>query len=702
MRTLIRFLFLFLGVVVHLSGSAQNVPVQFVPQTKGLSPDKQVTAIDSIAYVYRKSDPDLCVQLLKSAIRISHENQLDTVELQERMNLNRQYRFAGKNDSAMMQIDSALSQAHSKKLHEWEGEILSIKGVLQTRIGLYEDATATFLEGMELATSIHDTETVAQLNKNWAALFFYTTDFQSAVDRTREALKIYSRMGDSGSVASCVDNIGLYYGNMELWDSAYTYQLQARDIFEALGDSANLMVCYNNLGSTLINLKNYPLAKIYIDKSLRMAEQRQSNYQIMTTLATMSELYHLTGERKAEQEAALRVYSIAQEQENDFYALDACEALAHSYYSEGNFEKSAFYFKITDSLRQIVFDSEKTDAANEAQAKYKAKERLQQIALLEADNTRRAAQNQRDELIKAVSVIALIVLLIFSALVVRNYHRKKRDNRLLKEQNVAIEEQSAIIEVKNQEITDSINYATRIQNAVLPTSEKLNALFPANFIYYKPRDIISGDFFWAAEGRGGMRFLAVADCTGHGVPGAMMSMLGSSILNRLIVRKNITSPGKILDALHAELLATLNTTKDSRQITDGMDIAVLMFDPAQKSLVIASADRPVFVVKNGMMQVLPADKISIGSSLPKNEPYTDNTVQIEEGASVFLFTDGITDQFGGPDRKKFMTKRLKELVTTTASMSLEERAEFLTRTFQVWKAGMDQTDDMTLINVVFN
>jgi serine phosphatase RsbU (regulator of sigma subunit) len=700
MRTLIRCFFLLVCTVLLRVGSAQTVPSQFAPQVKGLSPQLQVSVVDSLAFVYRKEDPALSVKLLLSAILISHEHQLDTVEIQERMNLNRQYRFAGNNDSAMMQIDTALTIARSEKLYEWEGEILAVKGVLQTRMGLYEDASATFVEGMELAKSINDSATVAQLNKNWAALFFYTTDFQSAVDRTKDALKIYTRLNDSGSVASCVDNIGLYYSNMELWDSAYAYQIKARDIFESLGDSSNLMICYNNLGSTLIKLKNFALAKSYLDKSLQMAEQRQLQYQLMTTLSTISELYHATGDRKAEEEISLRFYKIALQQDNSFYALQASESLAACFYDDGNFEKSAYYFKITDSLRQIVFDSEKTDAANDAEKKYQAKERKQEIALLEAENSARAAQNERDGLIKIIIAGALIVLLIFSAFLVRNFYRKKRDNRLLHEQNEAIEEQKAIIEVKNEEITDSISYALRIQNAVLPTAEKLNALFPDNFIYYRPRDIISGDFYWAAEGRGGMRFLAVADCTGHGVPGAMMSMLGSSILNRLIVRKSMTTPGKILDALHEELLTTLNATKDTRQVSDGMDIAVLMFDPLQKTVTIASADRPVLVVNESTMSIIAPDKISIGSSLPKNAPYTDNVISVGEGLSIFLFSDGITDQFGGPDRKKFMSKRLKELVASTIALPLQDRKELFFRTFDVWKAAMEQTDDMTLINVI--
>lgn len=701
MRNSARLLFFLLLLFAARFSVAQNVPSQYAGAIKGLTPQAQVDTIESLAFEVRKTDPSLSVALLKAAVRISVTNGLDTVEIQQRMNLNRQYRSKGENDSAMLQIDSALMVAREQDLVEWEEEVLSVKGVLQTRMGLYEEATASFVSGMELARANNDEEQMAQLNKNWAALLFYTTDFQGAIDRTKEALTIYTRMKDTASMATCVDNIGLYFSNMNRWDSAYVYQMKALSIFEAASDSSHLMTCYNNLGSTLIQLKNYPLAKTYLDRALRMAESREMNYQVMVTLSTLAELYKATGDRTGEQAAGLRVYDLALALENNFYALEGAEILAYSYYDESRFERSAFYFRITDSLRQIVFDSEKTEATEAAEKKYKAKEQQQQIELLEADNLARAAQNERDTIVKWAIGGVVVVLLIFSLVLVRNYNRKKRDNRLLQDQNEAIEQQKAEIEVKNEEITDSISYAKRIQNAVLPANEKLNALFPENFIYYRPRDIISGDFYWAAEGRNGVRFLAVADCTGHGVPGAMMSMLGTSILNRLIARKSIPGPGKMLDALHEELLTTLNATADSRQVSDGMDIALMMYDPEHKRVVIASADRPVFYVQNGALEILKPDKISIGSSLPKS-PYTEHVLDINDGLSIFLFSDGITDQFGGWDRKKFMTKRLKDLVASSAALNVAEREALFTKTFDVWKAAMEQTDDMTLINVVFS
>ena len=698
----IRFFFLVVFCVC-ITGewvSAQPVPPEYASSIKGLSPRKQIEVVDSIAYSMRKTDPARCIMLLKVAIRMSIVHKIDTAEIQERMNLNRQYRFDGENDSAMMQVDSSLAIARAAGLGEWEGEILSAKGVLLTRMGSYVDATEMFLKGIEKAKSIGDTATLAMLHKQWALVYFYTRDFPLAIERTQQALALYTMLNDTQSIASCTDNIGLYYSNLGLWDSAFVYQVKAMHIFEEIQDSSQLIICYNNLGSTLINIERYGEAKMYLEKALGIAGRRNSEYQVMTVTNTFAQLYKATGDEAGVQQSALHVYDIALVLKNDFYAQSSSHMLAESYYAQKDYEKSAYYYRVTDSLRQIVYDIEKTKSAEEAGKKYDAAERKQRIALLEADNKARTAQNERDRLVKFAVIGVALVLLIFSGVVVRNYYRKKRDNLLLHEKNEAIEAQKAVIEEAKEEITDSINYAKRIQGAVLPSAEKLDALFPANFVYYRPRDIISGDFYWTAEGRNGARYLAVADCTGHGVPGAMMSMLGASLLNRLIARKSVSGPGKMLDALHQELLITLNTTKD-KSINDGMDIVLLMYEPDLKKITMASAERPVYYLQNNTFGSVAPDKISIGSSLPKTEPYAEHTLTVEPGLSLFLFSDGVTDQFGGPDQKKFMSKRLREMVTGSAAMSIADREQHFVKVFEEWKSGMEQTDDMTLINVVF-
>jgi serine phosphatase RsbU (regulator of sigma subunit)/tetratricopeptide (TPR) repeat protein len=693
-------LYTFVSAFACVQVSAQQLPQQFASVIKNKSPKDQVEAVDSLALSYKSSDPDQCIFLLKVAIKMSRDMNLDSLEVAERINLNRVYRFRSDNDSALAVLDTAVDIARKGRYDKIMVQAMAHRGIALTRLAEYDSASANYERAIKMAEELKDTSMVGRLHQQWGLVYFYTKDFNTAIEYTERALRIFTLSNDTMNMAANLDNLGLYYSNLENFDSAFAYQLRALPLFEILGDSTQIVVCYNNLGSTLIRSGRFDQAEPYLITGLGIARRLKDEYRVVTVLQTLGILYDTTLNDSKLQEVGLEGYELSVSIDNHYFAQAFAELLGSSFYRQKNFERAAFFFRESNHLRMLIYDEETASAAAAAAKKYQAVERKKQIELLEEANKTAAIKAERDELVKWAIIGVVIVLLIFSGYVVRNYYRKKRDNTLLQEQNEAIEEQKAIIEVKNEEITDSISYALRIQNAVLPTSEKLNALFPDNFIYYCPRDIISGDFYWAAEGRGGVRFLAVADCTGHGVPGAMMSMLGSSILNRLIVRKNMTSPGKILDALHGELLTTLNATKDTRQVNDGMDIAVLMFDPAKQEVVFASADRPVFIVKNGLLDVLRPDKVSIGSSLPKTSPYTDRVIPIDSGLSVYLYTDGITDQFGGTDKKKFMTKQLKDLVASTTRLSISERKELFTRTFDVWKAGMEQTDDMTLINIV--
>lgn len=694
------FLFLFCFLVVN--SSAQQLPAQFSGLVKGRPPFDRINTIDSLASSYRRTDKPLTIYLLRVTVKEAKAAGLDSFLFVQRLTLSRFYRANGFNDSAMWQADTAIAEARLMGDSARVAEGLTNRGIIQTRLGFYDDASRTYAEGLRIAQQLQDTALIGRMNQHWGLMYFYMSDFNTAAEYTKKALQMFIAIRDTLSIAANLDNLGLYYSNLEKFDSAYKYQLQALPLFESEGDSTQLMVYYNNLGSTLARTGRYAEAEDYLNRSLAMAERRRDDYRIVTVWSSLAQLYADKKEEGKVQETAKRGYDLAVRIDNDFYAQQFAAALGESYYNTRAFEQAAYYYRISDQLREKIYDEETAKAADEASKKYQAAERQKQIEVLEAQNKAAEAKSERDRLIKWLIFGVAIVLLVFSAFVARRYYEKQKDNRLLKEKNDAIEQQKEVIELKNSEITDSINYATRIQNAVLPSSDKLSALFPDHFVYYRPRNIISGDFYWAAEGRNGVRFLAVADCTGHGVPGAMMSMLGTSILNRLIARKSVQGPGKILDALHEELLVTLNESKTARQVSDGMDIALLMYDPATGMITIASAERPVYYTFNRELHIVTPDKISIGSSITKNESYRETIIQAQPGLSLYLFTDGITDQFGGADKKKYMSKRLKELVIGHDGTSGSERAKIFASEFDEWKSGMEQTDDMTLINVNFH
>jgi serine phosphatase RsbU (regulator of sigma subunit) len=270
-------------------------------------------------------------------------------------------------------------------------------------------------------------------------------------------------------------------------------------------------------------------------------------------------------------------------------------------------------------------------------------------------------------------------------------------NRELESANMEINRQKVELEVKNKNITDSIVYAERIQRAMLPETQILIKKFPGSFVMYNPRDIVSGDFFWFYE-KDDTFIVAVIDCTGHGVPGALMSMIGNDLLNHIVESRKITDPSEILFHLNNGVRTVLKQRESESESRDGMDISVCLINESKKELHFAGAINPMWIIKNNTLDVIPATKASVGGHTSDNQLFQKYVVSYEPGCRIYLFTDGYADQFGGPRGKKFKYKQLKELLLN--SMSPEQnQASILSETFMKWKGPLEQVDDVCILGI---
>jgi len=260
-----------------------------------------------------------------------------------------------------------------------------------------------------------------------------------------------------------------------------------------------------------------------------------------------------------------------------------------------------------------------------------------------------------------------------------------------------INEQKEEIEQKNKDITDSINYAKRIQSAILPDREDLKRKYPNSFVLFRPKDIVSGDFYWF-QSRGEWLLVAAADCTGHGVPGALMSMIGSNILNQVVKDESVKMPSHVLDQLDKKVVETLRMSGEE-EVKDGMDIAFSAINFKNKTLDYAGANRPMLLIRNNEVIEYKADKLSIGGHSHEGKKFTDNSVALEEGDCIYMFTDGYSDQFGGTSRKKFMSKNLKNLLLEIHQKPFDEQKTILLERFNKWRGVLEQVDDVLVIGI---
>ncbi len=259
------------------------------------------------------------------------------------------------------------------------------------------------------------------------------------------------------------------------------------------------------------------------------------------------------------------------------------------------------------------------------------------------------------------------------------------------------------LEEKNKDITDSINYAKRIQEALLPSADMREKLFPESFMLFKPRDIVSGDFYWFAE-KNGKRLIAAVDCTGHGVPGAFMSMIGNSFLGEIVNERSLTRPGLVLDKLRSMVIRSLKQSDAESGANDGMDISLLSFrehNPADGVIKVewAGANNPLWIVRNGECIVYNPDKRPISFSRGNSLLFTNHTIELQKGDALYIFTDGYADQFGGPKGKKFKYKHLQEVVLAMQHEPMSKQEAVLSKVFTEWKGSLEQVDDVLMIGI---
>jgi len=262
--------------------------------------------------------------------------------------------------------------------------------------------------------------------------------------------------------------------------------------------------------------------------------------------------------------------------------------------------------------------------------------------------------------------------------------------------NVVLEEKNALITSQKQEITDSIKYASRIQTAVLPSSNLIADAIPEHFVLFLPRDIVSGDFYWMTC-KNDKIVLVAADCTGHGVPGAFMSMLGVSFLYEIVNKESILQPSEILNRLRNHIKTTLSQTGKIEEQKDGMDISLCVIDKQNKQLEWAGAFNPLYQIRKGELIEYKADKMPVAVHINDYKSFTNHEVEIQPGDTFYMFSDGFSDQFGGADGRKFMSKKFKEKLLSIWDKPMEEQRSLLLTAHLDWRGDHDQVDDVLVI-----
>jgi len=506
-----------------------------------------------------------------------------------------------------------------------------------------------------------------------------------------KANSILKQIGDEISEARLSTNIGKMYFHLGLKDSSDKYFDRSMEIWNKLGRSDLMAVTKINL-SQIYSAEGENQDLNYAKKLLE--EAKESLIKINDT-KYLSDVYVSLANIENRQNKIVKAIFYMKK------AIELAESESYKKKLEDNYlHISKMYFSVNDyknayeNIAKYVHLNNELDSISKAeelarlQIQFDTKEKEKEIENLKKDkevSDLTIAKQEREQIMALLGILLVVAIAVFIFI---GYRNKAKLNSELTEKNIVIQE-------KNKEILDSITYAKRLQEAILPPTKLVKEWLPESFIFYKPKDIVSGDFYWMESIHDKIYFAAI-DCTGHGVPGAMVSLVGHNAINRCIKEFNLTKPSEILDKL--SYLVEESLSKSNEEVKDGMDISLCALDLKTYSIEFSGANNPLWVLRDSELIEIKGDKQPIGKHIER-KAFTNHQITLQKNDSVYLFTDGYADQFGGEKGKKFKYSQFKELLISIQNESMEKQRELISESFESWKGKLEQLDDVCVIGV---
>jgi serine phosphatase RsbU (regulator of sigma subunit)/Tfp pilus assembly protein PilF len=544
-------------------------------------------------------------------------------------------------------------------------------GVLFYELDQLSKSEIYYLKALKIATSEKDNTTLYNVYSNLANIYSDLRNSDKSIEYYLRALDIAKKESINSDIVFILNNLSTEFIKSQKFDSAFRYNSMALDLIKANSlDYHFKKNSYGNYAELLNFKKDYTKAIVYIDSAILFADQDED----------LNKIYQLQ--------------IIKEKILFNFGKYD----LAHELMVKNRF--------LLDSIN----DNNMQSKTNELEAKYETEKKELQIKSQTFEIETKEKQNKQKSFIILFGTLALVGTGFFAAIAFINFKKTKKQNLIIENQKMEVElkneeitHQKELVDEKQKEIIDSINYAKRIQQAVLTGEDVWNKISKEYFILFKPKDIVSGDFYWAYNTPNNRSIFCLADCTGHGVPGGFMSMLGNSFLNEIVVENKIFKADQILNKLRSKIIHALEQ-KGGTQQKDGMDMSLCVWNKLDNTLEFAGANNPLWLVRKNENAVtelveVKADKMPIGLYLETETPFSSVTIQLQAGDIIYLCTDGYADQFGGPKGKKLKYKPLIESLIKNSALPMSEQKMILDTTFNDWMHKHDQVDDVSLIGV---
>lgn len=576
-------------------------------------------------------------------------------------------------------------------------------------------------KGLAIQEKYHDSIGIARSLNNIGFIYQNLGDSTKALEYYHQSLSIRQKINDKMGIAVSLSNIAEIYDEGGNYKKAIEFYKKGNELYKSIGNQQGLAKGLNNIGFIYI-MRGDPFCKDskekcfsdgieialdYCTKSLEIQIATEDKFGMTSSLNNLSRIHLLKNNTPLAKQHAEKAYDMSKELGFPENIKKASSLLKEISFRNGNYKEAYEYFLEETLMRDSLEKKDNYKLAQQKQAKYFYDKIHVSDSVAFAEQKKIRDEKQKAELKikeneRLYLYIGVSLLIIFIGFLFNRF-------RIIQKQKKIIEHQKLLVEEKNKEVLDSIKYAKGIQDAILPSSESLNKYLKNGFVLYIPKDIVAGDFYWMEQNEQFI-FVAVADCTGHGVPGAMVSVICSSALNRAVKEFNLTDPGEILDKVREIVIDTFS--KSENEVYDGMDISLCCFhhldsemhftnektDKNHSKLYWAGANNPLWIIRNGEVLNFSPDKQPIGKYF-ELQPFITHVIEIKKDDTLYLFSDGYADQFGGLKGKKFKYSNLQKLLLKNVNLNPEIQKSKLLSNFHEWRGDLEQVDDVCIIGI---
>ncbi|HTL82012.1 MAG TPA: tetratricopeptide repeat protein [Bacteroidia bacterium] len=585
------------------------------------------------------------------------------------------------------------------------GAFNNLLGRYYENSGDYNKAISYYLEAEKWNRAASNKRGQAISLMNAGNVFYYLGNFADAKKYHREALDLNFGISNDKGIADSYMNLGNDFAELGRKDSSMFYYLASLRIREQIHDDYGIAQTLSNLGETALDSGKNEDAKDYLLRARNIKTSLQDTFGLASTFLELAEYYRRMNDHKrclAYADSSIQFCFVSK---NSGTRKEVYHMLAAFYEESGDIRNALKYHKMFSDLKDSIFREESSNSIAKMKTVYESdkKDRENQVLIQQNRITTLESGKKDDEIkqqkIVIISAIAgLVLVLLLAGFIYKGLRDRKRAHEIIVLQKEEVEHQKELLDEKQKEILDSITYAKRIQGALLASESLLQKNLPEHFVFYKPKDIVSGDFYWATALPNGKFLLLTGDCTGHGVPGAFMSLLNITLLNKIVNEHRISQPNDVLNEVRRDIIHAFDSGTGEKKSRDGMDCNLVSFDMKNRKIVFSCAMNPILIVRKGQVMEFPADKQPVGYT----DEWKDFTLQqatLEDGDMVYSFTDGFADQFGGEKGKKYKYSRMKEFFCTISSSPATEQREKLENEFNDWKKDNFQVDDVLIIGV---